>query len=148
MIRILFHGIQIIEPPVIEDFVSGDFFEIVEKIITFILQFISNAYFALLEFYNALVEINGYVRLLTLSSTSGNIEGLPLLEIIGAYRFLVTDPIFYLTYVLIASGCMFTLYKLFLLIKASIIDFKDTIATKGITTSSYMNILKQLFGFR
>lgn len=148
MLNKFLFDIQVIEPPIIDDFTNGGFLEMVQKIIVFIFQFFSNAYFALIEFYDMLIEINVYIKQLTLSSSSGNIEGLPLLEIIGAYRYLVTDPIFYLTYILIASGCMFTLYKLFLLIKASIVEFKATIITKGSTTSGYMNILKQLFGIK
>lgn len=137
-----------IEPPIIDDFTNGGLLEIIERIIVFVFQFFNNAYYALIEFYNVLVESNNYIKQLTLGATSGSIEGLPLLETIGAYRYLVTDPIFYLTYILIVSGCLFTLYKLFLLIKASIVDFKATIITKGGTTSNYISILKQLFGLK
>lgn len=88
----------------------------ISKIFSILFSIISSIVSAIEMFYKSLVDITAWIDNLITGLTTGNVDGLPVLEAIGTYRYLVGDTIFYLTYMLIVTGCLFTIYKLCLLI--------------------------------
>lgn len=68
---------------------------------------------------------------------NNDINGLPVLEAIGVYRYLVGDIVFNFTYLSLLFGIGFTIVKLILLFKKIIGEFFDTGGT---------SILRKLFG--
>ena len=54
---------------------------------------------------------------------------LPVADAIGLIRYLVGDPIFYLIYLVILIGCLFTIYKLIVLLYEVIMRIKDMFKT-------------------
>lgn len=137
---------DVISPPDVNDFIEGgNLLDIIDNFFSFVIQFIGNLVNALIQFYDILVESNNYVNTLVDGATSGSVEGLPLLETIGAYRYLVTDPIFYLTYILILSGCLFTIYKLCLLLISAWNHTKESIMSGSSTSSGLLSSLNKIF---
>nr|WP_295683676.1 hypothetical protein [uncultured Lachnoclostridium sp.] len=82
--------------------------------------------------YDALIDITAWIDNMITALNTGNVSGLPILQGVGAYRYLVGDLVFYLTYVTIVIGCLFTIYKLFQLIYKEI---------SGSMQSSFMSTL-------
>lgn len=54
---------------------------------------------------------------------------LPVADAIGLIRYLVGDPIFYLIYLVILIGCLFTIYKLIVLLYEVVMRIKDIFKT-------------------
>ncbi|MEW4413405.1 hypothetical protein [Clostridium sp. AN503] len=133
-----------IVPPTVDDFTNGNLFDIAKKFIDFIFAFLGNLFSALVQFYNTIIEANNYVNSLIEGASSGSVQGLPLLQIIGAYRYLVTDPIFYLTYMSILIGCLFTIYQLVLLLIGAFNYFKKSVSSGG-TSEGFINIISKFF---
>lgn len=124
--------------PTIQDLLNGNIVDIIKNIFTTIFIIIVAVIDYIFKFVETLMEINLYILNMINSVESGNVDGLPFLEVIGAYRFLVGDTIFYLTYMMIISGAFFTLYKLLLVLYRRYTDAK-----KDTTSSS--NSLKSIF---
>lgn len=136
---------SVISPPDVSDFTNGSLFDIVEKFIDFIFAFLGNLVSALIQFYDTINEANDYLNMLIDGVSSGSVEGLPLLQIIGGYRYLVTDPIFYFTYLIVLLGCLFTIYQLVLLLIATFRKFKESLDSGGSTKEGFLGILTKLF---
>ena len=101
-----------ITPPSLDGFSGGSLIENIGSFFSFIFTFFGNIVSAITNFYDTLVEINTYVIELGDSAQSGVTGGLPVLESVGLYRYLMGDPVFYMTYILVLAGCLFTIYKL------------------------------------
>lgn len=138
-------AIDSMSPPKIEEIFSSNILDAVADFFSFIFVFFKNLVSALTNFYNVLIEINTYVIDLGNSAQSGITGGLPILESVGAYRYLMGDPIFYLTYLLVLVGCLFTIYKLVLLLIKSFKDMKNSISSNGKTSYSLLSMLEKIF---
>ena len=112
MLYFLLTNIKAITPPSGEGFLNGNILESIASFFEFIFTFIGNVVTAMTNFYDTLVEINTYVIDLGNSAQSGITSGMPVLETVGLYRYLMGDPVFYMTYILVVTGCLFTIYKL------------------------------------
>lgn len=99
-----------------------------------------------IQFTDVLMETNDYVINMASSIESGTAGNFPIAEFIGAYRFLVGDNLFRLTYLSVVIGCFFTLYKLFLIVYRRYRETKTEITVGGNSISSltdrFTNFLK------
>ena len=139
MIYFLSINVEPLTPPSIDGFFSGSILTSV------IFMFISNIVSALTNFYDTLVEINTYVVQLGNSAQSGVASDLPVLQCVGTYRYLMGDPVFYMTYIMVVTGCLFTIYKLTLLLIKVFKEMKNNITSQGKTSAGLMSFLSQLF---
>lgn len=137
--------IDSISPPKINEIFNGNILDTVTNFLFFIFTFFKNLVSALTNFYNVLIEINSYVVDLGNSAQSGITGGLPILESVGVYRYLIGDPIFYLTYILVLVGCLFTIYKLVLLLIKCFKDMKASMASTGKTSAGILSFLSKFF---
>lgn len=135
-----------ITPPSLDGFSGGLLIENIGSFFSFIFTFFGNIVSAITNFYDTLVEINTYVIELGDSAQSGVTSGLPVLESVGLYRYLMGDPVFYMTYILVLAGCLFTIYKLILLFVKTFKEMKENITSGGKTKSALVGILGKLFG--
>lgn len=67
------------------------------------------------EFKNGITELISLLQRVIDGIKVGNIDGLPVLEAIGTYRYLVGDIVFHFTYFMVLMGIGFTLFKLLLM---------------------------------
>ena len=137
MIYFLSINVEPLTPPSIDGFFSG-------SILTSVSNFF-NIVSALTNFYDTLVEINTYVVQLGNSAQSGVASDLPVLQCVGTYRYLMGDPVFYMTYIMVVTGCLFTIYKLTLLLIKVFKEMKNNITSQGKTSAGLMSFLSQLF---
>ena len=145
MIYFLTMNIESLTPPSIDGFFSGSILTAIADFFSFIFTFISNVVSALTNFYDTLVEINTYVIQLGNSAQSGVASDLPVLQCVGTYRYLMGDPVFYMTYIMVVTGCLFTIYKLTLLLIKVFKEMKNNITSQGKTSAGLMSFLSQLF---
>ena len=132
-----------ITPPSLDGFSGGSILDNIGKFLDFIFTFFSNIVSALSNFYGTLNEINNYVIELGDSAKSGITNGIPILDSVGLYRYLMGDPVFYLTYILVLSGCLFTIYKLVLLLIKTFKQLKDNINNTSKTKNGIIFLLSK-----
>lgn len=121
---------------------TGTIIDFISGIIDMFFSIIFGLYSALVGFYDLLVNVNAYIILLCQSCKNNNVNSLPLIDIIGLYRYIVTDPVFLMTYVLILSGCFFTIYKLIILLIKMFSMMKNGVQTGNNTKTSFLDLLK------
>lgn len=129
--------------PSLDGFSDGSILDNIGKFLDFIFTFFSNIVSALSNFYGTLNEINNYVIELGDSAKSGITNGIPILDSVGLYRYLMGDPVFYFTYILVLSGCLFTIYKLVLLLIKTFKQLKDNINNAGKTKNGIVFLLSK-----
>lgn len=145
MLYFLLTNIKAITPPSGEGFFNGNILESIASFFEFIFTFIGNVVTAMTNFYDTLVEINTYVIDLGNSAQSGITSGMPVLETVGLYRYLMGDPVFYMTYVLVVTGCLFTIYKLVLLFIKTFKEMRNSITGNGKTSVGLVGLLSKIF---
>lgn len=145
MLYFLLTNIKAITPPSGEGFLNGNILESIASFFEFIFTFIGNVVTAMTNFYDTLVEINTYVIDLGNSAQSGITNGMPVLETVGLYRYLMGDPVFYMTYILVVTGCLFTIYKLVLLFIKTFKEMRNSITGNGKTSVGLVGLLSKIF---
>ncbi len=101
------------------DFLVNELSEIPSKIIDFfmyIVDMIFSVVDALKTFYDMLVEFDGRIVQMAESCGTSEFTGMPVVEAIGTFRYLVGDVAFYMIYLTILFGCLLTIYKLVVLL--------------------------------
>lgn len=134
-----------ITPPSLDGFSNGSLLENIGNFFDFIFTFFGNIVSALTNFYSTLIEINKYVIELGDSAKSGITNGLPILDSVGLYRYLMGEPVFYFTYILVLFGCLFTIFKLVLLLIKAFKQMKESITGSGKTKASLISGLAKIF---
>ena len=77
----------------------------ITNVVELIFDAFVNVHDALNEFYNMLKDFNQTVIAITKDPSTGT--GLPVVESIGVFRYLVGDPAFFVIYMVILFGCLF-----------------------------------------
>ena len=137
--------IKPIAPPDGGGFLNGNILESITSFFSFIFTFIENVVTAMTNFYDTLVEVNTYIIDLGNSAQSGITGGMPILETVGLYRYLMGDPVFYMTYILVVTGCLFTIYKLVMLFIKAFKEMRDSITGNGKTSIGLVGFLSKIF---
>lgn len=145
MFYFLLTKVESLNPPTIDGFFNGSVLSGITSFFDFIFTFIGNIVSAMRNFYSTLVEINAYVIDLGNSAQSGITNGLPVLETVGLYRYLMGDAVFYMTYILVVTGCLFTIYKLVLLFIKTFKEMNSTITGNGKTSAGLLSHISKIF---
>ena len=88
----------------------------ITKIFTVIFQLISGVMDALNALISGLTEINDILSDMISALSNHSTDGYPILEAVGAYRYLVGDFVFYMTYLVIGVSLMLTIWHLVYLV--------------------------------
>ena len=131
--------------PDVNSLLDGDILDVIVNVFKFLFSLIVVFVDCILNFVDQLYTINTYISDLTLAINNGNVNGLPIIQVIGAYRFLVGDMIFQLTYAFVVFGCSFTLYKLFLVLYRRYKETKKEITATGHSAKGISTILNTFF---
>jgi hypothetical protein len=129
----------------VSDFFVGGFLDKLLSFVQFLFSFFENIFESLSSFYDALYEINEYIVGMQGGEVSSELGTLPIRQAIGLYRYLVTDPVFYLTYILILCGCLFTIYTLVIHIINCFQRIKSNATSGGKTATGLVALFKNLF---
>lgn len=127
------------------DILSG-FSEIAEKIV-YIVNLILDAFVevhsALNDFYNMLKDFNQTIIQVTADPSTNT--GLPVVEAIGTFRYLVGEVAFHVIYICILFGCLFTIYKLVCLLIEAWHAIKDQAGGGSYSGSAISTLITKFF---
>lgn len=143
---------DIVDVPImsIPDFPSVDELTIISLITYFfdlIVSIIKDIGSVVLIIYNLFAGLNSYICDMVTGINSGNYADLPLVSCIGAYRYLVGDVAFYLTYGVIVIGCCMTIYKLISLIVNRYMSMKNTASSAKSGSFTFGGLISGLVNF-
>lgn len=113
------------------------------NVVQLILDALVNVHSALVEFYNMLKSFNETIVQMTLDPSANT--GLPVIQSIGVFRYLVGDLAFYVIYMVVLFGCLFTIYKLVCLILEAWHALKEQSSAGSYSGSHLAGLLTKLF---
>lgn len=96
---------------------------------------------AMNQFYELLMDFDNDIQAMTAACNTGTFNGLPINTAIGTFRYLVGDLVFFIIYISILVGCLFTIYKLV----TKILDAVDAIFLQ-LTGNTCKSFLASLLG--
>lgn len=106
---------------------------------------IKTAIYALNTFYNMLVEFDNRIVAMVNNCGSTEFDGFPVNKAIATVHYVVGDVIFYLLYMVILFGCLFTIYKLVWLIIDCIVNFITQLKGGTLSTVSFSSLIGKIF---
>ncbi len=118
------------------------------KLIQFFNDFVDmlkTAIYAMNTFYNMLVDFDNRIVAMVDNCGSTEFDGLPVNKAIATVHYVVGDVIFYLLYMLILFGCLFTIYKLIWLIIDCVINFITQLKGGTLSTVNFSSLVGKLF---
>ena len=113
------------------------------EVVQLILDAFVSVFNALNEFYNMLKEFNGMIIAMTKDPSSST--GLPVVEAIGVFRYLVGDMAFYVIYMAVLFGCLFTIYKLVCLLMEAYHALKEQTTAGSYSSNALVEMLTKFF---
>ncbi|MBQ7776406.1 MAG: hypothetical protein IJ379_10860 [Lachnospiraceae bacterium] len=121
--------------------------EIPSKVVEFfldIVDMITSVIDALQDFYNMLQEFDARIVLMAESCGTSEFTGLPIVDAIGTFRYLVGEVAFMMIYFGILIGCLLTIFKLVVLLYEAIDGL--VLQVSGVSCSQYFgNMLTKIF---
>ncbi len=106
---------------------------------------LKTAIYAMTTFYNMLVDFDNRIVAMVDNCGSTEFDGLPVNKAIATVHYVVGDVIFYLLYMLILFGCLFTIYKLIWLIIDCVINFITQLKGGTMNPVSFSSLIGKLF---
>ena len=97
------------------DLLIGSTLDIPGKIVSFfqtILDMITSVISALQTLYTTLQDFDTMIVDMADTNGSSQFSGMPVVEAIGTFRYLVGDVAFYMIYLTVLFGCLWTIYVL------------------------------------
>lgn len=79
-------------------------------VVNLLIDMISEVCSSLKDFYEMLRDFNNTIVSVTADPSANT--GLPVVQAIGTFRYLVGEVAFHVIYICILFGCLFTIYKL------------------------------------
>lgn len=119
-----------------------------EKLLQFFDDFIDmvqTALVALKTFHDMLDEFDQRIVAMVDNCGSSEFNGLPVNKAIATYHYAVGDVVFYLMYMVILIGCLFTIYKIVLLIFKAVRNAIDHFTGGSISSVGFTGIISKLF---
>lgn len=113
------------------------------EVVTLIFDAFVNVHDALNEFYNMLKDFNDTVITMTKDPSANT--GLPVVESIGVFRYLVGDVAFYVIYMVVLFGCLFTIYKLVCLLIEGFHALKEQVTAGSYSGNALVEMLTKFF---
>lgn len=117
-----------------------DFFgEIIDSIVS--------AFDGLIMFYNMLIEFDERIVAMIDNCGSNEFGGMPINKAIATFHYVVGDIIFYLIYLVVLFGCLWTVYKIVLIIytylKMYVSQLSNGVSSKGQMTNLLTGLFKK-----
>lgn len=135
-----------IDMPSMSKFFGNGILTGLKNLFEYIVKFFATVSDSLHQFYDTINEINTYVIMWTNAFTGQGDVKLPVFASIGAYRYLVGEGAFYITYIVILSGCLFTIFRLVYILYRLFEKLQDKILNKnGKTVSGLLSIAEKFF---
>ena len=115
----------------------ADFFMVIVDMVISVIDALSTLYSMLQEFDAMVVEMVD-------SNGVSEFQGMPVVKSISMFRYLVGDVAFYMIYLTVLFGCLWTIYKLVVLLYEAI-DALVEQATGTSCKSYILSLLSKIF---
>lgn len=109
------------------------------------IDMIATAIDALKSFYDMLDEFDKRVVAMVDNCGTTEFDGLPVVEAISTFHYVVGDIIFYLIYLVVLFGCLWTIFKLVLLIYAKVKEFISQLSSGVTSKTQFSSMLTKIF---
>lgn len=109
------------------------------------LDMVSTGIAALQSFYTALETFDNRIVAMVDNCGASEFEGMPVVKAIATYHYVVGDVVFYLIYIVVLFGCLFTIFKLILLMYKYIRDFISNLSGGVVSSTQFSSLLTKLF---
>lgn len=119
-----------------------------DKLLQFFNDFIDmvvTAITALKTFHDMLDEFDQRIVAMVDNCGSTEFSGLPVNKAIATYHYAVGDVVFYLMYMVILFGCLFTIYKIVLLIFKAVRNMLKQLTGGSVSSVGFSGIISKLF---
>lgn len=122
--------------------------DIANSILGFFQEFIDmlkTAVIALQTFNDFLIDFDNRIIAMVDNCGSSEFTGFPINKAIATYHYAVGDIVFYLMYAVILAGCLFTIYKIVLLLFQGVRSLFSNLGTGLSSGKTWTNITKGFF---
>lgn len=109
-----------------------------------IMDMIASVISSLYDFYYLLQDFDDRIVAMTNSCGSSEFTGMPIVDAIGTFRYMVGDVAFMMIYFSILFGCLLTIYKLVVLLIEALKELKTT-STGGVSSGRLAGMLRGIF---
>lgn len=109
------------------------------------IDMITTAIEALKTFYELLDDFDNRIVAMVDNCGATEFDGLPVVEAISTFHYVVGDVIFYLIYIIVLYGCLWTIFKLLLLIYAKIKDLTSQLSGGVVSKVQFSSLLSKIF---
>ena len=100
---------------------------------------------ALESFYDALDKFDKRIIAMVDNCGASEFDGMPVVKAIATYHYVVGDVVFYLIYIVVLFGCLWTIFKLVLLIYKSVRDMISQLSGGVISSTQFSAMITKLF---
>lgn len=122
----------------------GNIFDAAQELFQGILDALVSIFVALQDFNTMLGDFDYRIQQMTSSCGSSEFTGMPIVDAIGTFRYLVGDLAFYMIYITVLIGCLLTIYKLVVLIFDAISSLLENI-TGGASKGALGRLVNKIF---
>lgn len=110
-----------------------------------LIECIGAAITALTTFTTLLEEFDARIVAMTENCGSTEFEGMPINMAIATFRYCVGDIIFYLFYCIIVFGCLFTIYKIVVVIYQFLKDYLGNLTSDMSSSGGLVSKITSIF---
>lgn len=122
----------------------GNIFDAAQELFQGILDALVSVFLALQDFNTMLGDFDYRIQQMTASCGSSEFTGMPIVDAIGTFRYLVGDLAFYMIYITVLIGCLLTIYKLVVLIFDAISSLLENV-TGGASKGALGRLVNKIF---
>lgn len=109
------------------------------------IDMIATAIKALQSFYDTLDKFDKRIVAMVDNCGTTEFDGLPVVEAIATYHYVVGDVVFYLIYIVVLLGCLWTIFKIVLLIYKYVREFISQLSGGVVSSAQFSSLLTKLF---
>lgn len=109
------------------------------------IDMIATAIKALQSFYDTLDKFDKRIVAMVDNCGASEFDGMPVVKAIATYHYVVGDVVFYLIYIVVLLGCLWTIFKIVLLIYKYVRDFISQLSGGVVSSAQFSSLLTKLF---
>lgn len=109
------------------------------------IDMIATAIQALQSFYDTLNTFDKRIVAMVDNCGASEFDGMPVVKAIATYHYVVGDVVFYLIYIVVLLGCLWTIFKIVLLIYKYVRDFISQLSGGVVSSAQFSSLLTKLF---
>ncbi len=106
---------------------------------------IATAIQALQSFYDTLDTFDKRIVAMVDNCGASEFDGMPVVKAIATYHYVVGDVVFYLIYIVVLFGCLWTIFKIVLLMYKFVRDMISQLSGGVVSSTQFSAMITKLF---